>query len=69
MSYYNCCEVTKYFNEVFSRRKDKYANRNDSKMLRDQNILFDMMHTIKRMASITYPRIKHYSKSEWIERE
>lgn len=40
-------------------------------MLRNQNILFDIIcgTTIKRMACIRYPRIKHYSKSEEIERE
>lgn len=71
MSYYNCCEVTKYFNELFSRRKGKYANQIDSKMLRHQNILFAINcgTIIKRIAYIRYPRIKHYRKSEGIERE
>lgn len=63
-----CCEATKYFNELFSRRKDKYANRNYSKKL---GIYYLMIcgTTIKRMAYIRYPRIKHYNKSERIERE
>lgn len=70
MSYHNCCVVTKCFNEVFSRKKDKYANQNDSKMLRDQNTLCDMICdiTIKRITYIRYPRIKRYSKSEGTER-
>lgn len=61
--------MTKYFYEVFSRRKDKYANQNGSKMLRYQNLLFDMIcgTTIKRMVDIRYPRIKHY-KSKRIEK-
>lgn len=59
--------MTKYSNELFSRRKDKYANQNDSKKL----IIYYLMicgTTIKRMVYIRYPRIQQYNKTEGTER-